>query len=136
MRLFFSILLGTLLFSCSNTIDIQDLNGYWEIQEVTLANGTKKAYNFSNMVDFIAVKEDSSGIRKKMKPNLTGSYETSNIEEAFFIKQEGHDIKLYYKTPYSSWEETILELNKTQLKVVNQDGIVYTYKPYEPINID
>ncbi|RSK39247.1 hypothetical protein [Mangrovimonas spongiae] len=138
MKYFIALLSCLFVMSCSQNKNIQDLNGYWEIEEVIMPDGTKKAYNFNTTVDFIELTSDSTGFRKKLKPNFNGTYETSNvvIEETFVVKKENDSLNLYYKTPYSSWKETILLLDEEALQVINKNQIIYTYKPYQPIKIE
>ncbi|WP_338731082.1 lipocalin family protein [Mangrovimonas cancribranchiae] len=138
MKYITALLSCLFVMSCSQNKNIQDLNGYWEIEEVVMPDGTKKAYNFNNTIDFIELTSDSTGFRKKLKPNFNGTYETSNvvIEETFVVKKENDSLHLYYKTPYSSWKETILLLDEEALQVINKNQIIYTYKPYHPIKIE
>ncbi len=135
MKIYLYIVAVLLLVSCSKTINVDNLNGYWEIQEVIMPDGTKKAYNFNDTVDYIEITTDTTGLRKKMKPNLEGTYNTSSDPENFTIKTEDNSVTLHYKTPYSSWQETVNELSSEKLQVTNELGIIYIYKPYEPINI-
>ncbi len=134
------ILLTTLtLVGCQkNTEDyLNHLEGYWEIESVILADGKKKEYTFSNTIDYIFVNIDSlKGFRKKLKPSFNGTYETSKLAENFDIKIENDSLNMYYKTPYATWKETILNASEGQLRVINKDGIIYNYKSYEPINLD
>ncbi|WP_460218802.1 hypothetical protein [Psychroserpens sp. MEBiC05023] len=126
------------IFNCSKDPSnyIQHVEGYWEIQEVTLSNGTKKEYTFSNTIDYIEVSEDMSGFRKKLKPNLVGTFETSKIKETFSIKIENDSLNVYYQTPYANWKETILNATETQLKIVNTNKDVYLYKRYQPLELE
>ena len=49
-----------MLVACQNKLSQEELpllNGYWEIEKVTLANGQTKEYNVNNTVDYIELKE-------------------------------------------------------------------------------
>jgi len=126
------------MFSCSNNpeVFIPFIDGYWEITEVTLSDGTKRDYNYNDTIDYIEVSDSLTGFRKKLKPNFVGTYETSKSVETFSIKIENDSLNIYYKTPYSNWKETILNANENQLVVVNADKNVYIYKRYEPLDLD
>ena len=127
------------VFSCSSNPEtfVQHLNGYWEIDEVTLSDGTKKDYNFNDTIDYIEVSDSLSGFRRKLKPNLFGSFETSRDEERFSIQIEGDSLNIYYNTGYAEWKETILKANETQLIILNNTNKdVYIYKRYESLNLD
>ena len=58
------------LVSCKSdvkTTDLEKLNGYWEIKEVTLADGETKDYKVNETIDFFEVK-DKVGFRQKVMP--------------------------------------------------------------------
>ena len=115
---------------------ISHMDGYWQIEEVTLSNGIKKEYNFSETIDYIEVLDSMSGFRKKMKPNLLGTFETSDSMETFELKIENDSLNIYYSTPYANWKETILNANENQLLVINANKDIYLYKHYEPLDLD
>jgi len=134
------ILIITLaLFSCSKDPNefLPHISGYWEIDEVTLSDGTKKEYNFNDTIDYIEITDSVSGFRRKLKPNLFGTFETSQSEENFSIKIEDDSLNIYYTTPYASWKETVLNANENQLLIRNNTNKdVYLYKRYESLDLD
>ncbi|MDG5491504.1 hypothetical protein [Psychroserpens sp. SPM9] len=128
-----------LIFSCSHQPEtfIPHLNGYWEIDEVTLNNGSKRDYTYNDTIDYIEVTDSLSGFRRKLKPNLLGTYETSKSVETFQLKIENDSLNIYYTTPYAQWKETVLYADESQLKIVNNTNKdVYIYTRYEPIDLD
>jgi len=134
----YSFILIILVFSCSNNPEtyIEHLNGYWEIEEVTLANGTKKQYQFNETIDYISINDSLVGVRKKLKPSINGKNYISGDAENLSIKLENDSLNIYYKTPYAEWKETVLEASETHLKVSNKNKNVYLYKRYTPISLD
>ncbi len=138
MKKIFTILIISLTLSCSKNPEsyIEHLNGYWEIDDVTLPDGTKRDYNYNETIDYIEVNDSLKGFRKKMKPNLGGTYTTSDDSESFKIVIENDSMNIYYKTPYSEWKETVLEATENRMVVKNQDDLLYVYKRYEPIVIE
>ena len=126
------------LLGCSENPEtyIQHLEGYWEIEEVTLADGTTRQYTFNETIDYISLNDSLSGFRKKLKPGINDTYFTSDDAEALKIKIENGDLNLYYSTPFAEWKETVLEASSERLKVKNKDNNIYTYKRYTPINLD
>ncbi len=125
---------GMLLLSCGRQTPeekIENLNGYWEIKQADLPEGITKEFRFSELVDYIKV-DSSAGFRKKVRPQLDGSFITSDDEEIFRIKVENDSINLYYTTPYSKWKETIISSEEDELMILNPDGIIYTYKRFTP----
>ena len=111
--------------------DINNLNGYWLIQTAELPEGITKKYGFSALVDFIHV-EKGQGYRKKVQPQLGGRFFASDDGEVFEIKVENDSLNLYYSTPYDEWKETVISSEEEELKVLNSDGIIYTYKRFTP----
>lgn len=132
--LFFSII----FVGCnsSSNINLEDINGYWEIEEVRLHNGSGMKYDFNATIDYIKINDSLKGFRKKLKPGINDTYYTSDDAERLIIKSENNSLNIYYSTPYDSWKETILELNSEKLRVINQNKDVYLYKKYTPINLD
>lgn len=135
---YFTCTLLSLFFlsSCSRNpaMSISHIDGYWEIESVTLSNGSKRDYNINQTIDYISINDSLIGFRKKLKPLFDGSFETSNDVERLHLKIENDSLNVYYETPYSTWKETILLASKQQLKVVNQNNDVYLYKRFTPIN--
>ncbi|MBV2196923.1 MAG: lipocalin family protein [Flavobacterium sp.] len=118
------------MFSCKQKIkeaDIFYLNGYWEIEKVELPDGDKKEYKVNETIDFFKI-ENKKGFRKKVMPQLDGTYLTNDIQEDVSILLEDGDATLQYKTNYASWKEEIIELTKDKLVVKNQQDMEYHYK--------
>lgn len=134
----FVLLVSIIVFSCSNNPEtlIEHLDGYWEIESVSLSNGTKKDYNVNQTVDYISIGDNLKGFRKKMNPRFDGKYETSKDSEILELKIENDSLNLYYSTEFSKWKETVLMANKSQLKIINQNNDVYLYKRFIPITVE
>jgi len=133
---FFGIAL-LFLNSCKQpytTPNAEALNGYWEIENVTLADGSIKEFSINMNIDFIEV-NDMEGVRTKVAPQLDGSYLNSGNAEQFNIRVENDSLNLYYKTPYATWKETVLMAQDSILEVINQEGKRYRYKRYSPLVI-
>ena len=134
----FLYFLCVLVFSCSENPEsyIEYIDGYWEIEEVKLSDGTKKEYKFNETIDYIKVNDSLKGFRKKLKPSINDTYFTSDDAEALQLKVENDQLHIYYSTPYTEWKETVLEASSKQLKIKNTDNTVYLYKRYTPIKLD
>ena len=126
------------LLSCSKNPEsyIEHLSGYWEIDEVTFPDGLKRDYNYSDTVDYISITDSLTGFRKKLKPNLDGTYSTSDDAESLKVVIENDSLNIYYKTPFSEWKETVIKATENQLIVQNQDNMRYIYRRYEPLDLD
>ena len=128
-KFLFLFVLGTIL-SCKQKIadtDILNLNGYWEIEKVELPDGDKKEYKVNETIDFFKL-DGNKGFRKKVMPQLDGTYLTNDIQEDIVIAVKDGDATIQYKTTYASWQEEIIELTKDKLVVKNEQDLEYHYK--------
>ncbi|MEZ4809125.1 MAG: hypothetical protein R2819_02085 [Allomuricauda sp.] len=114
--------------------DLHYLNGYWEISEVTFPDGAKKQYSVNPSVDFIQL-ENGKGFRKKLQPKFDGGYDASLDVEFLTIGQTNEVFTLQYKSEFSDWEETLVQLDSMSFAVINEEGIRYAYKRFQPIVI-
>ena len=134
----FLILILIAFFSCSTNPEtfIPFIDGYWEIDNVTLHNGNKRDYNYNDTIDYFELNDSLVGFRKKLKPSFVGTFETSKDIENIKIILENDSLNIYYTTPFASWKETILMATNEQLKIINQNKDVYLYRRYEPLNLE
>ena len=128
-KILFLIVLGSVL-SCKQKItdaDISNLNGYWEIEKVELPDGDKKENKVKETIDVSKI-DGNKGFRKKVMPQLDGTYLTNDIQEDIVIAVKDGDATIQYKTTYASWKEEIIELTKDKLVVKNEQDLEYHYK--------
>ena len=126
-----------LLVSCQSEVkkeNLAKLNGYWEIKQVTLANGETKDYKVNETVDFIELK-DKAGFRQKVMPQLDGTFKTNGIKEAIKLFEVDHSFFLECKTDYGQWNEEILTLEDSVLVIKNKQNLIYTYKKFVPFSL-
>lgn len=119
-----------LFLSCKQSIsetDLQNLNGYWEIEKVELPDGDKKEYKVNETIDFFKI-SDKKGFRSKVMPQIDGTYLTNDLKEDVVIVLKDGDATIHYKTNYANWNEEIIELSKDKLVVKNQQDLEYHYK--------
>lgn len=128
----------SVVLSCSKNPKsyIEHLQGYWEIDEVILPDGSKRDYNYNETIDYFNITDSLTGFRKKLKPNFDGSFSTSDDEESITLVIENDSLNIYYKTPFSQWKETVLKATETQLIIQNRDQFQYVYKRYEPLDLN
>jgi hypothetical protein len=126
------------IFSCSENPEsyIEHLEGYWEITEVVFPDGNKKVYKYNETIDYISVNDSLRGFRKKLKPGINDTYYTSEDAEGLVAKLENDSLNLYYKTPYNTWKETVLEATPERLRIVNSYDVIYVYKRYTMLKLD
>lgn len=132
------ILILIIFFSCAPNPEtfMPYISGYWEIDNVTLYNGNNFDYNYNDTIDYFELNDSLIGFRKKLKPNLLGTFETSNDVENITVVLENDSLNIYYSTAFSSWKETILLATSEQLKIINQNKDVYLYRRYQPLNLE
>jgi len=124
-------------FGCKSEVsseDITNLNGYWEIQEVTFSNGETKEFNVNPTIDYIEVKE-LKGLRKKVQPNFEGRYTATKDAEPFIIEERDGQFIFHYKNEMSEWREKIHAISRDNFTVINQDTLKYTYKRFQPVKL-
>ena len=129
-KLFIVFVIATLGFSCKQNItesDLNNLNGYWEIEKVILPNGEKKEYKINETIDYFKLVKNK-GFRKKVMPQVDGSYLTNNLMESVYISLEEGSAILHYKTNYAQWNEEIIAVSNDKFIVKNQQELVYHYK--------
>jgi len=129
--------------SCKKPITeqtITKINGYWEIEKVILADGSKKEYKVNTTIDFFELRQaqlDNKmvGFRQKVMPQLDGTYATNNLKELLSISNEEGIFYINYTTDYGKWKEEIVALEDSVLVVKNKDNIEYHYKKQIPFSI-
>lgn len=128
----------TLLGSCNQDItkkDIQKINGYWQIEKVVFSNGEEKTYSINEDYDYFKIDNKNSGFRKKVKPQLDGTFLTNNTFEKVSIITQNDKIVLHYKTAFATWRETLTAISDDKMVLTTQANINYYYKKAAPINI-
>uniref|UniRef100_UPI00404A9AC2 hypothetical protein n=1 Tax=Flavobacterium sp. TaxID=239 RepID=UPI00404A9AC2 len=131
------ILLTVFLSSCQQNItteDLSKLNGYWEITEVTMPDGSSKTYKINQTVDYISY-ENNDGIRKKVAPQFDGTYLVTDHQENFTIVEENDAFYMEYKTEYGTWREKLIQLCDETFTVENDQKTIYEYKKQEAFSL-
>jgi len=117
--------------SCSNQINLDFINGYWEIVSVSKENKFIKEYPFSNAVDFFKIDSLNKGFRKKIKPKINGSFEVTLHEIPIFIEDKKDYFEIIYFSAGNKFSETIELLDQNRLVIKNSEGIIFSYKRFE-----
>lgn len=115
--------------------DLHFLNGYWQIQEVTLPDGSKKTYGPGAVIDYIVL-NNMKGYKKKVQPSIDGSYQISKDQEPLEIRNGERGFMMFYQNTLSSWQDRLVSLDSLQYSIINEDGITYTYTRFQPISIE
>jgi hypothetical protein len=138
-KVFGFLLVALLLVGCKQKLtpaEVVKINGYWEIEKVVLEDGSEKKYGMNESFDFFRIDKNSTGIRKKVMPQLDGTFLVNETFENVKIRFSDEQSFLDYKTPYMKWSEEILKLTDSSLVVLNAEKKEYHYKKTGPINLE
>ena len=132
------ILFSVLLVSCKQQIqstDIPKINGYWEIEKVVFDKGEDKEYAANQNYDYFQIDKNNQGIRKKVAPQLDGTFFFFFSFEKVSVRFQDNKAYLDYVTPYMKYTEEIIALTADELVVLNAQKKEYHYKKATAINI-
>ncbi len=125
------IILFFFIISCDKQINLDLINGYWEIVSVSKNNEFVKENPFSNAVDFFIIDSLNNGYRKKIKPKINGSFEITLHEIPISIKNNNNSYEIKYNSAGNQYVETINKLDQNILVIKNNEGIIFSYKRFE-----
>lgn len=133
-----TLLIFLSLLACSPSLEDTKslLKGYWEIEKVTLSDGTTKAYPYSGLVDFYAINTDNSGVKKKMQPQFSGRYNTTTDAVNFKITDSAGKVYLNFSNKNSKWHEQLIQINNSRLKLKLENNLIYIYKRHQPLELN
>lgn len=137
MKKIIVFVLFILFVSCNQSItnqDLTNLNGYWEIEKVVFENGDEKEYGANQNYDYFKI-DKQKGIRKKVTPQLDGSFLVDDTFEKVKIRFEKEKAFLDYSTPYMNYSEEVIVLNVNELVLLNDQKKEYHYKKATAVNI-
>ena len=136
-KLFLILLLTTLTSACHKKVttkDIPKINGYWEIEKVVFPDGTEKEYDVNQTFDYFSVK-NNSGFRKKVTPQLDGSFLVNDDSEKVIITEENEKYIINYSTFLTKWKEELYSVSDEKLVLINDAKNEYHYKKATSINL-
>ena len=138
MKPLVALLIIISLNSCKSDVTtyIPFIEGYWEIVSVTKDQKKVKEFKISGSVDYFKVNEDLSGYRKKVTPRFDGAFEMSQHQSEFTLSVDESQLWIQYDNNAVFFREEIIRANESSLIISNNDGFIYTYKPYEPLIFD
>ena len=138
MKKTYSILLIAFLFvACQQKIkpeDISKINGYWEVEKVVFDSIKDKEYKINEVYDYFEIQK-SKGIRKKVMPQLDGTFIVNDVNENVTVRFDDGKVFLDYSTPYMKWSDELIALSEEELVLLNKEKIEYHYKKATPINL-
>lgn len=135
-RIFFFLVVAFSTLSCTKKLtvtDLQNLNGYWEIEKVETSGGETKEYRINTTIDYIELKDSLSGFRTKVNPMLDGTFQSNNDKETFTLAKKENNYIFKYKNDLTDWKETLKTIDKDHFIVTNTTGNTYYYKRFESL---
>lgn len=132
MRKLFFILSITLLASCGNnaTEMANAMEGYWNIETVTLSDGTEREFPFSNHMDHFEI-EGSNGVKNRVSPTYDGSFINYGSPVQFTWETVDGKVVLTFKDGAERYQQTLKKCDATTLVLLHENGTEYRYKAYE-----
>ena len=135
-----AILFVSFLFiSCQQKLkpeDIPKINGYWEIEKVVFDEGKDKNYTINESYDYFEISKNNVGFRKKVMPQLDGTFLVNDTQENVKVRFENDKVFLDYATPYAKWSEELITISNDKLVFKNAENKEYHYKKAAPINLE
>lgn len=131
------LLVSFLIISCQQKIkpsEISKINGYWEIEKVVFDKGKDKDYDMNESYDYFEI-ANNKGIRKKVMPQLDGTFLVNDAYENVSIRLKEDRVFLDYATSFMKWSEEMTAISDTELVLINDEKTEYHYKKAGPINL-
>ncbi len=131
------LFLAFLFVACQQKVkpeDISKINGYWEVEKVVFDSIKDKEYVMNEVYDYFEIK-NNKGIRKKVMPQLDGTFVVNDTYENVTVRFADDKVFLDYSTPYMKWSEELIAVSAEELVLLNKEKMEYHYKKATPINL-
>tara|TARA_B100001250_G_C19741526_1_gene763295 strand:- start:555 stop:875 length:321 start_codon:yes stop_codon:yes gene_type:complete len=102
----------------------------WEIYSVSSKGEVFFPKGKSPLIDYYFFHSDSTGTKKKLKPNLNKTFSSSLDEIDFEVKKINGLIYLHYISNSNNWRERIKKLTKNEL-IISNNKLEYHYKRFK-----
>lgn len=132
MKKFLILFMVMLAASCSNKpkdILLKNLNGYWNIDTVTMSDGSEREFPFSNHMDHFTTTE-STGVKNRVSPTYDGKF--INYGSPVPFKWEDRDGKLFllFNDGTEKYEQQVVDATEETMELLHENGTRYVYKRY------
>ena len=111
-------------------MDIKIIEGIWEVHSVSSKDEVFYPKGNSPLVDYYSLNSDSTGVKKKLKPNFNKTFSSSYDKVKFRIVENNGFIYLNYHSNSNDWIERIEKLTENEL-VISNNKFEYHYKRFE-----
>lgn len=120
------------LVSCSNnsTEMVKAMEGYWNIETVTLPDGTEREFPFSNHMDHFEI-EGNNGVKNRVSPTYDGGFINYGSPVYFTWEAVAGKVVLTFKDGEERYQQTLKNSDATTLVLLHENGTEYIYKAHE-----
>jgi len=135
MKRFLAVITIVLFTSCGNTISDQliHIEGYWNIENVTLPDGSEREFPFSNHMDHFEI-EGKQGIKYRVSPTYDGGFVNYGSPVNFTCEEIDGELQLLFKDGEQAYTQTVVNATETTLVLQHENGTIYNYSSYNPNN--
>jgi hypothetical protein len=102
---------------------------------VVFDQGKDKNYTINESYDYFEIAKNNKGFRKKVMPQLEGTFLVNETQENIKVRFENDKIFLDYSTQYAKWTEELIAISDDKLVCKNEQDKEYHYKKAASINI-
>ena len=130
LKVFCVFIVNLMLLGCQvlPTVELDQIDGYWEIQLVQQQNETFKSKQTNLLYDFYST-ENNIGIYKKVAPQIDGSFQTSKSAVSFEIIKDNGDFMLQFSSPWNTWVKKVKHLDSEKLVLFNEERSFHYRRP-------
>jgi hypothetical protein len=127
------LLLCTIVFvSCSNNqAKIKAVEGYWNINQVTLPDGSDREFPFSNHMDHFEI-EGSKGVKNRVSPTYDGGFISYGSPVYFKWEEIDGEIKLSFNDGDQAYQQIVKKATDETLVLLHENGTTYKYLKHIP----
>ena len=124
-----------ILSSCKSQLDLNQLGGYWQIQEVRFQNGSSKPFAYSSTVDFFQLIDGNQGILKKVDARVDGKFFANEAEQRFTLQKDLNETVLIQIEGQELISYELKKLTAEELHLYDQKlSRLLVYRKFTPLN--
>lgn len=130
LKIYCTLVVYLMLIGCraEPTIELDQIDGYWQIEFVQQENETFESKQTSPLYDFYST-EKNKGVYKKVAPQIDGSFQTSESAVSFEIIKDNGNVILQFTSPWNAWIKTIKHLDAETLVLYHEERSFHYKRP-------
>ncbi|MBL6656726.1 MAG: hypothetical protein ISP67_06450 [Flavobacteriaceae bacterium] len=124
-----------ILSACKSQVELSQLGGYWQIEEVRFQNGSSKTFAFSSTVDFFQLIDENQGIMKKLDTRVDGKFFANEAEQRFTLQKDSNEAVLIQIEGQEPISYELKKLTTEELHLYDQKlSRLLVYRKFTPLN--